>query len=298
MEDTLPLVSIITINYNKIDLTIQLLSSLEKTQYSNIEVIVVDNDSEENPEFKIREQFPHIVFIRSDYNRGFAGANNLGAHLARGKYLLFLNNDTEVAPDFLFPLVSKLESAPDIGMASPKIIYHGTDNIIQFAGATNINKFTGRGRKIGHFEKDLGQYDEDRETQLAHGAAMIIPASIITKVGPMPEVYFLYYEEHDWCEMIKRAGYKIYYVGGSRVYHKESMSIGKENKLKTYYLSRNRLLFMRRNTSGVDLWIGYLFFTFFSLPKNALKYIVQFKLNHLMAFCKGILWNFKSQPTP
>lgn len=297
MEDNLPLVSIITINYNKVDLTIQLLSSLRKNRYSNIEIIVIDNGSLENPESKLKAQFPEVQFIRSDYNRGFAGANNLGVQFAKGKYLLFLNNDTEVDPGFLLPLVSKLESSPDIGMASPKIIYHGTDNIIQFAGATSINKFTGRGQKIGHLEKDLGQYNEDRVTQLAHGAAMIVPATIIVEVGLMPEIYFLYYEEHDWCEMIKRAGYKIYYIGNSVVYHKESMSIGKENRLKTYYLSRNRLLFMRRNTSGIDLLIGYLFFTFFSVPKNVIKYIIQFKLNHLTAFCKGILWNFKSLPT-
>lgn len=294
MQQEFPIVSIITINYNRVDLTLAMLESLENITYPNIEIIVVDNGSEINPKAVIEEKYPKVKIIVSTINLGFAGANNLGIKIAQGKYLLFINNDTEVDEDFLQPLVLRMETSEEIGMVSPKIIYHGTNNIIQYAGATKINKYTGRGRKIGHLEVDRGQYDITKETQLGHGAAMMVPAKIIKEIGPMPEIFFLYYEEHDWCEKIKSAGYKIYYVGDSRIYHKESMTIGKENRLKTYYMARNRLLYMRRNTHGVDLFISWTFYLVFALPRNLLKYLFRYKEGHLSAFFKGIIWNFKN----
>lgn len=293
-----PLVSIITINFNKIELTLALLNSLESITYPNIEIIVVDNGSELNPKAVIEEKYPNVKIIVSTINLGFAGANNLGIKMAQGKYLLFINNDTEVDTDFLQPLVKKMETTDKVGMASPKIIYHGTNNIIQYAGATKINKYTGRGRKVGHLEVDMGQHDVIKETQLGHGAAMMVPSKVIQEVGPMPEIFFLYYEEHDWCEKIKNAGYKIYYVGNSKVYHKESMSIGKDNYLKTYYMTRNRLLYMRRNAHGLDLIISWCFYVVFAFPKNLLKNLMRYKGGHLMAFFRGIIWNFKNPAFP
>jgi len=292
MKNTLPLVSIITINYNHLELTQALLKSLESISYPNTEIIVVDNNSDVNPKSILLKEYPYIKVIVSDTNLGFAGGNNLGIKEAKGKYLLFINNDTEVEPNFLEPLADKLESNPKIGMVSPKIIYYGTD-LIQYAGATNINKYTGRGRKIGHAEKDIGQYNKDRRTALAHGAAMMIPAHVIDIAGMMPELYFLYYEEHDWCEIIKRAGFEIHYVANSTIYHKESMSIGINSPFKTYYMTRNRILFMRRNTSGISLFIGYIFFMVFAFPKNTLTFLVRRQHDHLKAYLKGIAWNFQ-----
>jgi GT2 family glycosyltransferase len=286
-----PCVTIITINYNQVEHTCELLASLEKTTYPNKEIIVVDNGSEENPEQLIRRNFPSVKVIVSPENLGFAGGNNLGIVASHGKYLLFLNNDTEVDPGFLEPLVDMFEANPDAGAASSKILYYNSDETIQYAGSGSIDHFTGRSKRIGWMERDNGQYDDLRETNLAHGAAMMVPRTIIDKVGMMPEFFFLYYEEVDWCESIKKAGYKIFYVPASKVYHKESMSIGKESVLKTYYLTRNRLLYMRRNTSGLKKITWILFFLIFSIPKNALTFTLQRDMDRAKAFWKGLLWN-------
>lgn len=171
-------------------------------------------------------------------------------------------------------------------MVSPKIVYFGL-NKIQYAGAIGINPYTGRGSKIGHMEENDGRYFESKFTDLAHGAAMMIPMEVVKKVGMMPDIFFLYYEEHDWCEIIKRAGYKVKYIGNSTIYHKESVSVGKDSPLKIYYMTRNRLLFMRRNYSGITLLISILFFIVFSIPKNTFTYLRKsWKL--LIAFYKGI----------
>lgn len=286
-----PAVSIITINYNQLKLTCELLNSLRNLTYPNVEIIVADNNSTENPTEVIREKYPEVKLIVSPENLGFAGGNNLGIQASTGNYLLFLNNDTEVDPGFLEPLVALFEANPKAGAASSKILYYNSDNTIQYAGSTRIDPFTGRSKRIGWMEKDNGQHNMQQETDLAHGAAMMVPRSVINQVGMMPEFFFLYYEEVDWCESIKKAGYKIYFVPASKVYHKESMSIGKRSTLKTYYMTRNRLLYMRRNTSGLKKMTWILFFLLFSLPKNALMFTLQRDIEHGKAFWKGLLWN-------
>lgn len=286
-----PLVSIITINFNQLPYTLQLLGSLRSSSYRNLEVIVVDNASDEDPEATIRAAYPEVRVIVSKVNLGFAGGNNLGIASARGTYLFFLNNDTEIHPDAIRPLVSLFESNPEAGMASPKILYHNSGELIQYVGCSRMNPYTGRNHREGFREKDSGKYDQLRETDLAHGAAMMVPRRVIEKVGPMSEVFFLYYEELDWCESIKNAGFRIFVVPESKVYHKESMSIGKNSTLKTYYMTRNRLLFMRRHTRGLKKISWVVFFVLFSVPKNSLAFLFRSDLAHLKAFWKGLTWN-------
>lgn len=291
MHRDFPLVSFIAVNYNATGDTIEFLESAKKITYPNIEIILVDNASKENPEAIIRKQFPEITFIRSEKNLGFAGGNNLGIAAAKGEYLFFLNNDTLLFPDFLEPIISFMQANPQVGMASPKVLYPD-GKTIQYAGAIGISPYTGRGKRLGLFEEDKGQYDKCYKTDLGHGAALIIPRQIIDKVGPMPELFFLYYEEHDWCEQVKRAGYTMYYLGNSKILHKESVSTGgDESPLKVYYLTRNRILFMRRNFSGIPYFAGLLFFLLISVPKNTLKYLVKGKTKLLSSFYRGIVWN-------
>jgi hypothetical protein len=288
-----PLVSIITINFNQLPYTLQLLESLRSSTYRNMEIIVIDNGSEINPEATIREKYPEVSVIVSKVNLGFAGGNNLGIKAARGSYLFFLNNDTEIHPDAIRPLVSLFEANAMAGIASPKILYHNSGETIQYVGCSRMNPYTGRNHREGFREKDSGKYDQLRETELAHGAAMMVPRRVIEKVGPMPEVFFLYYEELDWCESIRNAGYRIYVVPESRVYHKESVSTGKNSTLKTYYMTRNRLLFMRRHTRGLKKVSWIIFFVLFSIPKNSLVLLLQNDFSHLRAFWRGLTWNLR-----
>jgi len=291
-----PLVSIITINYNQVRFTLELLESLKHITYPSVEVIVVDNCSSEDPTQKIQKEHPHVKVIRSEENLGFAGGNNLGIQASEGEYIMFLNNDTEVASNFLEPLVDVFEKFPDAGMASSKLLYFGTDNIIQYAGCKRVNHLTGRDERIGWMERDNGQHDQLRETELAHGAAMMVSRRVIEKAGLMPELFFLYYEEIDWCETIKRHGFKIYFTPESKVYHKESMSVGKNSTLKTYYLTRNRLLYMRRNTRGLRRVAGVLYFLLLALPKNLFTYLRKQEMDHLKAFLRGTSWNMTHLP--
>ncbi len=286
-----PLVSIITVNYNQAEVTCALLESLNKTTYPNLEVIVVDNHSTEDDPSIIKQRYPNIVFIQNPINYGFAAGNNYGLMRARGEYVMLLNNDIEVPPGFLEPLVAKLENHPEIGAVSPRIKFYYQPDTIQYAGYTPIDRVTIRNTAIGYREKDRGQYNEDRETASAHGAAMMVPMRVVKEIGLMSYIFFLYYEEADWCERILKAGYKIYYVGSSYVLHKESVSTGKMSPLKIYYLNRNRMVFMRRNLHGKEYYVALLYQLFVAIPKNAFSYLLKGKFGLFLAYYRAIGWH-------
>lgn len=293
----MPLVSIITVNYNQSAVTKDFLRSLLEISYTEIEIIVIDNGSPNDTAEKLAEEYPHIQLILSSENLGFAGGNNLGVKVAKGKYCLFINNDTEVEPDFLEPLVERLENNPDIGILSPKIKFHHTPDTIQYAGYTPYHPITLRQHLIGFRQKDDGQYDVGGYTFAGHGAAMMVPMSVIDEVGMMAELFFLYYEEHDWCERIKMAGYKAYYEPKSTVWHKESISTGKESPLKAYYITRNRILFARRNVRKAQRWITMLYL-FTLVPLNfSIRYLRHKQFDLLREAWKGTLWNLKRLTT-
>ena len=139
-----PLVSFITVNYDHPEVTLDLLATLRQITYPNIEIIVVDNASPNDDPSILKSKYPEIIFIQSSVNLGFAGGNNLGIRRSRGKYLFFINNDTEVNPDFLEPLVSKCESDPKIGAVSPKIKFYSQPDTIQYCGQAPMNHYTMR----------------------------------------------------------------------------------------------------------------------------------------------------------
>lgn len=291
-EIVFPLVSIITVNYNQAAVTCELLNSLRKITYPNIETIIIDNGSPSDNPDKIAILFPEYRLIKSSENLGFAGGNNLGIKHSSGEYLLFINNDTEVEPGFLEPLVAKLQSDPGIGMVSPKIRFYYAPDTIQYAGYTSLSRITLRQHLIGYREMDLGQYNQGRKTYSIHGAAMMVPRSVVLTVGMMAEMYFLYYEEHDWAERIKRAGFSVFYVPESLVLHKESISTGKESPLKTYYITRNRFLFARRNLQGTRRLTTLLYLSFVAFPKGFLSSLLKRRFDLAKAQWKAYFWNF------
>jgi GT2 family glycosyltransferase len=290
-----PLISIITVNYNQAKVTCELLASIRKLNYKNIETIVVDNCSSEKTAHIIAGQYPEVKVIVSNKNLGFAGGNNLGIKASNGDFLFFVNNDTELTPDIIQNLLNRFKESPEAGVVSPKIRYFAKPEVIQYAGYTPVNPYTARNKTIGHLETDKGQHDMAKETNYAHGAAMMVKREIIHKVGMMPEEFFLYYEELDWCEQIKRTGFKIYFEPKALIFHKESISVGKMSTLKTYYLTRNRILFMRRNARKLQLFIFILFLILFTIPKNTIVYLFKKEKKHLEVFIKAILWNYKDQ---
>ena len=286
-----PLISIITVNYNQTEITCQLLESLRKISYPNIEIFVVDNASFKDDPTPIKIRYPEVIFIVSKKNLGFAGGNNLAIRKAKGDYILLINNDTEVETGFLELLVNKMMSNPKVGAASPKIRYFYQPNIIQYAGFEPMSPITIRQHAIGFNQEDKGQFDYDIQTDFGFGAALIVSRSVINTVGLMADIFFLYYEEMDWMARIRRAGYEIWYVHNSIVYHKDSITTGPMSPLKTYYVNRGRLLYMRRNTFGFNHLLGIIYQGFVAVPKNIFSYIIRGRIDLLKAYLRAIGWH-------
>lgn len=290
-----PLISIITLNYNQVEITCAFLESTRKLNYPNYEILVCDMASESDPTSRIdSKKYPHTRVLRSKKNLGFAGGNNWGMRQAKGEYIFIVNNDTEVTPELLNKLIRPFQEQNDIGVTCPKIKYYSNPNIIQYAGFNPMNVYTGRTTSIGLMEEDRGQYDISRPTSGAHGCAMMVKKEILEKVGMFAEKFFLYYEEWDWSSRILRAGYKIWYTADAEIYHKESITVGKTNPIKVYYHTRNRILYMRRNSNAFQFSVFTFVFTFFVVPKTTATFIFRKEFLQFRYFMKGIIWNFRS----
>lgn len=289
---SIPLVSFITINYNQAQVTCDMLDSTRSLTYPNFEVIVVDNGSVEDPTPLIEKgNYSNVKVILSQANLGFSGGNNLGIRHAKGDFYFLLNNDTIVTPPLIEELLAPFAADPTIGVTCPKIRYHDHPSVIQYAGYHPLSNLTGRTWAIGLQEEDKGQYNVSGPTHFAHGAAMMVSREVIEKAGSLEDGFFLYYEELDWSARIRRAGFKIYYQATALIYHRESMSVGKANPLKTYYHTRNRLLFMRRNVKGLPLATFCVYYFLLALPKAALVHLVRGQIKYLKAIKDAVLWN-------
>ena len=284
------LVSIITINYDSLTSTLELIESLSHSENRNFETIVIDNYSSDDPT-PVLSKINGIRYFRSSKNLGFAGGNNLGIREAIGEYLLFVNNDTEFTPSLIDDLIETFKDNPNAGLISPKIVYYNT-SIIQFAGYTEISNITGRNKALGNKEIDDDTYAGVVKTPYAHGAAMMTKRSVLDKSGYMPEIYFLYYEELDWCEQIKKVGFDILVNLNTHILHKESMSVGKNSPLKTYFLTRNRILFFLRNKDTLAKTVFLMYFFLLVTPMKSMVAAVKGEWRQLRAFWKGIIWHF------
>ncbi|WP_375579334.1 glycosyltransferase family 2 protein [Marivirga tractuosa] len=285
-------VSFITVNFNGLEDTIELLSSIFKLENKDYlyEVIVVDNGSNEDPNPLIHSKFPDAKVIKSDTNLGFAGGNNLGIKHAKGKYLFFINNDTIISDNLVDILLQRFEENDKIGMLSPKIKFYET-NIIQYAGFSPLNILS-RNFAYGNKKEDGHEYENYLSTYAGHGAAMMVPREVIEKVGGMPELYFLYYEELDWAQQIIRAGFEVKVEQKAIIYHKESMSVGKNSPFKTYYMHRNRILFVKRNFQGIKRVVGLFYLFFIVSTSKLMKSSFDRKNGHFRAYINAIKWHF------
>ncbi len=284
-----PLVSFITVNYNGLRDTVELIKSIHETVFSiSYEIIVVDNASTTDEAHKLREFFDDIIVIQSEKNLGFAGGNNMGIKLATADYFFFINNDTLVSEDHFSELINKMDETPMIGGISPKLKFAYSPKNIQFAGFSPLSSITLRNEILGYGQPDEGQYEIAHVTPYLHGAAMLISRKVCEVVGLMSNIFFLYYEEMDWCTRIRKAGYELWYDPIQTIYHKESQSTGKASKLQIYYLTRNRLLYAWRNLHGIKRLLSLIYLSTISATKNSLHFCIKGNFSLAITIYKAI----------
>lgn len=295
MKSDAPLISLITINYNQATMTRLFLESARHLTYPAFEVVVVDNASSPALSDQLDlASYPFVRLIRSEQNLGFTGGNNLGIDAAKGTYFFIVNNDTELEPNLLDELIKPFLVNPQVGVVCPKIRFFDAPNLVQFAGYGPMNMLTGTAHIVGFNQTDGPQFDQPGTSPFAHGCAMLVSRAVVNQVGRFADRFFLYYEELDWSQRIRNAGFLIQYQPTATIWHKESASVGRESTLRTYYLTRNRILFIRRHGSLAQRLIFYAFFATAVLPKHVTSFLVSRRFEHAKAFMKATLWHLRN----
>ena len=231
-----PLVSIIILNYNAGELLFNCIKSIKKSNYSNVEIIVVDNVSSDNSHIKCKEKYQEIKLIQNKENFGYCGGNNIGIKQATGEFVIILNPDTIVQPDCIGELVFAYEKIGE-GLFQPKILSLNEENILQSTG--NMIHVFGFG-----FARDKGNKDNRTDEKIekigyASGTCLFTSRKIFEKIGLLDEFLFLYHDDLDLGWRAAQIGIDSYYVPKSKIFHVESYSL-KWSAKKFYWLERNR----------------------------------------------------------
>ncbi len=262
MAITFPSVGIIVLTWNGREDTLGCLESLSQLDYPNLEIVVVDNGSTDGTVSAVQERFPMVTVLENVENLGYTGGNNVGLQyvLAQGAdYVLLLNNDTKVDPDFLHRLVDATEADSRIGMAGPTIYYHEQPEVIWSAGGA-IDWRRGSTYMVGLNERDEGQFGtEPRPVDFVTGCCILVRREVLEQVGLLDERFFAYYEETEWCIRAVRAGYNVVHVPLAQVWHKITPSDRADSPLVHYYMTRNRLLLLKIAGAGWKTWLYTLF---------------------------------------
>jgi GT2 family glycosyltransferase len=256
-----PRVLIIILTHNHIDLTVACLNSLRGLEWPNFETLVVDNASTDATLATIRTAYPEVRLIANKTNVGYVEGNNLGLRYAlasRFDYALLLNNDTEVAPDFLRQLVEACEANSRLGVVGPLIYYHTAPNRVWSAGGI-VDRATGTTRMRGVGEEDTGQFRGRAFVDFVTGCALLVRISLLPKTGLLDERFGMYFEETEWCARIRRAGWEIAVIPESLVWHKIEMDGRALSCHVNYYMTRNRLLYLRLTHAPLRAWLHATF---------------------------------------
>ena len=285
-------VFIIVLNYKNLVDTVACIASLRKITYNKYRIVVVDNDSRDGSYEYLKEQETDCCIIQSGENRGYAAGNNIGIRYALEQgadYVCILNNDVEVEPDFLTKLVQYMESAPDVGMTGPVVYEYNQREKIQSAGfSICVGRASTEPLLQGKTKSAISREKAVEFCDGLSGTCLLVKRGVLEKAGLIPENYFLFFEEMEWCLQIRKKGYKLGTVLTAAVYHKGSATLKKTGTLSRYYMARNQALFVRRNGTTLDLCtfllpdgLGYVFRCIFSSRRELRKM-------ELSAFLEGM----------
>lgn len=284
------LVSIIILNFNGGSLIENCLNSVLKTKYPYFEVIVWDNGSDINEQKKLLKIFKSKVkFIFKEKNYGFAEGNNLAIKFAQGEFIVFLNNDTTVDPNWLSPLLERILKEKEVAFLQPKVIAIENTCFFNYAGAAGgiIDKYGytfARGRVFDYVEKDFGQYNNESEIFWASGVAMFCRKKVFEKLGGFDSSFFACQEEVDLCFRAFRAGYKNLVVPSSIIYHLGSVTLNRNMAHRVYLNHRNQIIMMVKNMSVNELL--YILPIRILLDLGAICYYL---VNKNLLFCQSVL---------
>ena len=234
------IISVVIVNWNGKHLLGECLDSLCAQHVDRVEIILVDNGSQDGSADYVRERYPDVRVVSLPENLGFAGGNNAGIRVASGKYIALLNNDTKADPEWIPSLLREVETShPHVGMWASKILSYDNPDIIDNVGLLMYPDGLGRGK--GRLEKDEGQYDQAGESFFPSGCAGLYRRVMLDEIGLFDEEFFAYADDVDLGLRARLAGWQCIYVPSAKVYHKYSASSSAHSPFKAFLVERNRI---------------------------------------------------------
>jgi len=287
----LPKVSVIILNWNGYEVTKACLESLQESNYANLEVILVDNGSDDFSADKLAQEFREVRLIKNNTNLGFTGGNNIGMRdaLDRGaEYLLLLNNDTVVSSDFLKELVRVAENDPKIGILNPKIYFFEPTDMIWYGGGMH-KPWWSFPRHLDYLKRDSSRNGKPREVSFVTGCACLIKREVVSRVGLLDDTFFFGVEDLDWSIRIVRAGFKAVYVPSAVIWHKVSATANAHLGVgaRDYYHARNSIFVARKHLQP-KYWPLYLLSMGRYLAYATAVHILKVQPGGLKALYKGV----------
>lgn len=284
-------VSVILVNYKNYRDTVRCLESLKKVKYQNFSIIVVDNNSEDSS-YEILKKYENdrVKVVESGFNGGFAFGNNFGIKIAlegESDYVLLLNNDTIVDSDFLTPLLQAAENDKNVGIVTSRIMFYPSVDRIWYAGG-KVDWYNLRAIHYGLKEKISEIYLKKTMVDFASGCCMLISKKTIKEVGLLPEDYFMYYEDMDYCIMVLDRNLKIEYIPESVIYHCVSSSSGGDGSPFTIeWQARSRRIFWKKYSQRFSM-IKKIYIPIKCDCRIAIKCLLgRNRINNIRAFIKS-----------
>ncbi len=295
-------IAVVILNYNGKDYLEEYLPSVISNANIPFKLIIADNGSTDDSLSFVRKYYPEIEIHELEHNYGFAeGYNRVIKALDDFKYIVLLNSDVETDAEWLSPIIELMENDRQIGIAQPKILSYDDKTMFEYAGAAGgyldlLGYPFCRGRIFDFLETDSGQYDDTKEVFWASGAAMVIRKKLFMDLGGFDTRFFAHQEEIDLCWRAKMAGYKVYAVGKSKVYHLGGGTLSYVNPHKTYLNFRNNLMMMLKN----DYKRAVLWKFPFRLVLDgvaAVKFLLEGKPKSFLAILKAHLYIYANLKT-
>jgi GT2 family glycosyltransferase len=276
-----PRVAIILVNLNQEDLTRTCIESLLRVTYENLEIVLIDNNSSDGSGRRIHDRYPAITYHHLEMNLGFAGGNNTGMKIAldhKADFIMLLNNDTEVSPDCIQPLVVLAAKEPAIAAQCGKIYMFSDKRKLWYAGGTmDIPRAHASHRGI--WQEDRGQFDDVEDTGFASGCMLFVSRGVIENVGMLDEGFFIYHEDVDWCLRMKRRGYRVVYNPQARIWHKVSSTNRIDSPFYLYFTMRNKILLVRKHASASQ-WIWHLPYFLYYYSRHLIRMSMKWRSWH------------------
>ena len=293
-----PKIAIIIINWNTYQLTFNCLKSLKACTYKNKTIFLVDNGSKDGSGDKIALEFPDINFIKNEINEGFTGANNKALKVILKQnfdYVLLLNNDTVVKPNFLSLLEARMDSDQNLAATQPLILDFPNKNTIWNAGGS-FNSFfcLFKTRCKGMIYNP--KLKIDTYTQWISGCCILVKIAVIKKVGLLDNRFFIYFEDADWSIRMTNLGYKLGVVPESIIYHHSSGSNVKNNTSSegnlspySHYLNVRNHIYLIKKHSFLFNNLGSWLYQIFKISSYSIYFILRGRLGKFKMVWRGVL---------